>query len=328
MKRIFKILGILLLIIALVAFGGYLYVTQALPDIPLQTELKVDMHPDRVERGRYLANSVCGCMDCHSTRDWDLYAGPSKTGTLGAGGEKFDLTMQFPGEFYAKNITPFALRDWTNAELYRAITSGVSEDGHPLFPVMPYPNYNTLATEDVYSLIAYVRSLDPIVTKPYPESVIDFPVNLIMRTGPEAAQPAPLPKPTEPTYGAYVTNAAACIECHTNAAKGQRIGEPFAGGFAFTFPNGAVLRSPNLTPHMEDGIGAWTKEVFLARFKMYADSSYVPAAVDHEKGEYQTVMPWTIYATMSERDLGAIYDHLHALAPVAGRPVPWTPKKK
>ena len=328
MKRLLKILGILLLIIALAAFGGYLYLTQALPNIPLQAELKVDATPERVERGRYLANSVCVCMDCHSTRDWNLYAGPSEPGTLGAGGEKFDRTMQFPGEFYAKNITPFALKDWTDAELYRAITSGVSKDGHPFFPVMPYPNYNTLATEDAHSIIAYLRSLDPIRTEPLPESVIDFPVNLIMRTTPEVAQPAPLPKPTDPTYGAYVTNAAACMECHTLSEKGKRIGEPFAGGFVFTFPNGAVVRSSNITPHMEDGIGAWTKETFIARFKMYADSSYVPAAVDHAKGEAQTVMPWTMYATMNEQDLGAIYDYLHGLPPVAGRPVLWTPASK
>lgn len=79
--------------------------------------------------------------------------------TLGAGGEKFDRTMNFPGEFYSKNITPFALKKWTDGGIYRAITSGVSKDGHPFFPVMPYPNYNQMATEDVYSLIAYLRSL-------------------------------------------------------------------------------------------------------------------------------------------------------------------------
>ncbi len=325
MKKLLKILGVLLLVLLLVAGGAIAYVNAALPDVEVPADLKVEATPERVERGRYLANSVCVCMDCHGQRDWNLYGAPPKPGTLGGGGEKFDRTMQFPGEFYSKNITPFALGNWTDGEIYRAITSGISKDGHPFFPVMPYPNYNKLATEDVYSIIAYLRSVEPINTAAYPESVIDFPVNLIMRTIPEAAHPVERPKPTDPTYGAYMVNAAACVECHTHTEKGKKIGEYFAGGFAFSFPNGAVLRSPNITPHPTDGIGAWDKATFIARFKMYADSSYVPATVDWAKADMQTVMPWSMYATMSEEDLGAIYDYLHTLAPVAGKVDRWTP---
>ncbi|HRD52040.1 MAG TPA: c-type cytochrome, partial [Flavobacteriales bacterium] len=248
-----------------------------------------------------------------------------KPETFGAGGEKFDRTMQFPGEFYSKNLTPFALKEWTDGEIYRAITSGVSKDGHPFFPVMPYPYYNKLATEDVHSIIAYLRSLDPVETKPYPASIIDFPVSVIMRTVPEPAAAVALPKPGDADYGAYVTNAAGCVECHTNMEKGKKIGEPFAGGFAFNFPNGSVVRSPNITPHPTDGIGAWDKATFVGRFKQYADSSYVPPTVNWEAGDFQTVMPWMMYASMTEEDLGAIYDYLRSVKPVAGRPEKWTP---
>lgn len=323
MKRFIKILAAVLLLLAVVVGAGLLYITQALPDVDAPADLKVELTPERIERGRYLANSVCVCMDCHAQRDWSLFAGPPKPGTMGAGGDKFDRTMQFPGEFHARNITPYALKDWTDGELYRAITSGVSRDGHPFFPVMPYPNYNRLATEDVHSIIAYLRSLDPIATPAYPESTIDFPVNLIMRTVPEPPKPMDLPTPTDPRYGEYVINAAACIECHTNTVKGERVGQPFAGGFAFTFPDGSVLRSPNITPHPTDGIGAWDKAMFIARFKQYADSAYAHPKV--APGEFQTVMPWTMYATMTEQDLGAIYDYLAALKPVAGRVEKWTP---
>lgn len=325
MKRIVRALGIVVLVVALSALAGYAYMTQALPDVEAPAELSVELTPERIERGRYLANSVCVCMDCHAQRDWDLLSAPPKPGTQGAGGDRFNRTMQFPGEFYARNITPFALKDWTDGELYRAITSGVSKDGHPFFPVMPYPNYNRLATEDVHSIIAYLRSLEPIETPPYPASVIDFPVNLIMRTVPEAPRPMDRPEPTDPAYGEYMVNAAACIECHTRTEKGERVGAPFAGGFAFTMPNGAVLRSANITPHPTDGIGAWDKATFIARFKQYADSAYVPPRVDWQAGDFQTVMPWTMYATMTEQDLGAIFDYLSKLPPVAGRPEVWTP---
>lgn len=323
MKLLLKILGILLVLVVLAGLGGYLYLTRALPDVDAPADLKVELTPDRIERGRYLANSVCVCMDCHAQRDWSLFAGPPEPGTLGAGGDKFDRTMQFPGEFHARNITPFGLKDWTDGELYRAITSGVSRDGHPFFPVMPYPNYNRMATEDVYAIIAYLRSLDPITTAPYPESVIDFPVNLIMRTVPEPARPMERPAPGDAQYGAYVINAAACIECHTNTVQGERIGEPYAGGFAFNFPDGSVLRSANITPHPTDGIGSWDKATFIRKFKQYTDSTYVPERV--APGAFQTVMPWSMYATMTEQDLGAIYDYLAALKPVAGKVEKWTP---
>jgi hypothetical protein len=325
MKRLLRILGLLLLLIALAAGGAALYVSTALPDVDAPADLKVELTPERIERGRYLANSLCVCMDCHSTRDWDLFAGPLKPGSFGGGGEKFDRTMQFPGEFYSKNITPFAVKDWSDGELYRAITSGISKDGHPFFPVMPYGNYNKLATDDVHSIIAYLRTLDPIETQPYPASVIDFPVNLIMRTIPAPAAPMSRPEPGDPAYGEYVVNAGACAECHTKSEKGKKIGKPFAGDFVFNLPNGSIVRSSNITPHPTDGIGAWDKATFIARFKQYADSSYAPPKVDWQAGDFQTVMPWMMYANMTEEDLGAIYDYLRALPPVAGRPEKWTP---
>ncbi len=323
MKRLLKIFGILLALVVVAGLGGYLYLTQALPDVEAPADLKVEPTPERIERGRYLANSVCVCMDCHAQRDWSLFSAPPKPGTMGAGGDRFDRSMQFPGEFYARNITPFALKDWTDGELYRAITSGVSRDGHPFFPMMPYLNYNRMATEDVYAIIAYLRTVDPISTPPYPESVVDLPMNLIMRTFPKPAEPVERPAPDDPQYGAYMVNAAACIECHTRSDKGERTGELFAGGFAFNFPDGSVLRSTNITPHPTDGIGAWSKADFIRRFKQYTDSTYVPQRVG--PGGFQTVMPWTMYATMTERDLGAIYDYLAALKPVPGKVEKWTP---
>jgi|SRR5436190_11815504 len=325
MKKLLKVIGVLVLVLVLVVIGAITYVTQALPDIDVQADMKVEVTPERVARGEYLANHVCVCMDCYSTRDWTKLSGPITPGTLGKGGERFDETMNFPGSLTSRNITPFGIKDWSDGEIYRAITSGVSRDGHPFFPVMPYPNFNKLATEDVYSIIAYLRSLTPIETETYPASSIHFPVNIIMHTIPEPAHPMERPAPTDPTYGEYMVNAAGCKECHTRTEKGKKVGELYAGGFVFTFPSGAVVRSANITPHPTDGIGAWDKATFLARFKMYADSSYVPPPVDWAQADFQTVMPWMMYARMSEEDLGAIYDYLHALAPVAGRVEKWTP---
>ncbi len=324
MKKVFKVFGILLLVLVLVIVGAITYVTKALPDIPVRTDLRVELTPERIARGEYLANSVCVCMDCHSTRDWNKYSGPLEPGTLGKGGERFDQSMEFPGEFYARNITPFALKDWTDGEIYRAITSGVSKDGHPFFPVMPYPNYRQLDTEDVHSLIAYLRSLPPQKSAP-PPSKADFPVSVIMHTMPQPAQPVRRPDPSDAiAYGQYLVNAAGCLVCHTKHEKGTPVGEPGAGGFEFQFPNGAIVRSPNITSHA-NGLAAWDKTTFVARFTEYADSAYVPPAVDMQAAEFQTVMPWTMYGHMTEADLGTIYDYLRSIPPVAGRVEKWTP---
>ncbi len=324
MKKLFRILGALLFIAVLAVIGLITYVTQSLPNIDVPKDLKVERTPERVKRGQYLANHVCVCMDCHSTRDWNTYAAPPEPGTAGIGGEVFDQTLQFPGRFVSRNITPYGLKDWSDGEIYRAITSGMSRDGHPFFPVMPYPNYNKLATEDVYSIIAYLRSLPELQSTPG-ASKADFPVNIIMHTIPEAPHPQPLPKPTDPGYGDYMTNACGCKVCHTKMVKGKAVGEPFAGGFEFNMPNGAVARSVNITPSTNGGIGKWSKEQFIARFKTYCDSSYVPPAIDWSKGDVQTVMPWMMYCGMTGQDLGSIYDYLRTVKAVDGAIERWTP---
>lgn len=324
MKKLFKYLGIFLLV-ALVALGIVAtYITQALPDIPVQADLKVEITPERVTRGEYLANCVSVCMDCHSTRDWNKFSAPLVPGTLGKGGERFDQSMNFPGAFFSRNITPHGLKDWTDGEIYRAITSGVSKDGHPFFPVMPYPNYNSMATEDVLSIIAYLRGLPALESAPE-ASKADFPVSIIMHTIPEEAHPVERPDPANAlAHGEYLVNAAGCAVCHTKHEKGSPVGERGAGGFEFQYPTGAIVRSPNITPHT-DGIGAWDKATFIATFKQYADSAYVPKAINWQANDFQTVMPWTMYGQMTEQDLGAIYEYLRTIPPVAGRVEKWTP---
>jgi hypothetical protein len=126
-------------------------------------------------------------------------------------------------------------------------------------------------------------------------------------------------------YGEYIVNAAGCFDCHTRQEKGSYVGEPFAGDFTFELPGG-TLRSPNITPH-GTGIGGWTREQFIARFKQYADSSYTPQPVDMMKGDFQTLMPWMMYAGMTEADLGAMYDYLRTVKPVENSVVRWQARK-
>lgn len=249
-------------------------------------------------------------------RDFTLFAGPPMPGTLGGGGEVFDQTIGFPGRFISRNLTPSGLGDWTDGEIYRAITSGVSRDGSALFPVMPYPHYSQLAEEDIYSVIAYLRTLEPVENELEP-SKPDFPVNFLINTMP--VQPAPQVKPDQSdviNYGRYMITSAACTDCHTKMENGQFVGEPYAGGNEYLMPGGVTVRSANLTPH-ETGIGSWTKEQFVSRFKTYTDSTYSPHTV--QPGQFQTIMPWGMYSGMTQEDLEAIYEYLRTIPPVDHR---------
>src|SRR5687768_8942224 len=106
MKKVFRILGIILIVLIVFIAGAIIYIKTALPDVGDAPDLQVQRTPERIERGKYLANAVAVCMDCHSTRDWSKFSGPIKPGTFGQGGERFDHSMGFPGIYYSKNITP------------------------------------------------------------------------------------------------------------------------------------------------------------------------------------------------------------------------------
>lgn len=316
--KILKIIGGVLAAIALLISAGLVYFQTALPKVQEPTELDIEITSERVIRGEYLANSVCACMDCHSTRDWQLYSGPLKEGTLGKGGEIFNQDFGFPGVFTSKNITPAGISDWTDGELFRLITTGVTKSNEPIFPVMPYLKYGQMAEEDVYAIIAYLRSLEPIENDVV-ASKADFPMNFILRTIPKNSSPQPIPdKNDQIAYGAYLTNAAACADCHTPQDKGQPIeGLEFAGGFEFKLPEFGTIRSANITPDPETGIGNWTEEFFVQKFKAYVDSSYI--APELTQGDMQTVMPWTMYGNMTEEDLKAIYAYLKTVKPVKNK---------
>ncbi len=117
MKKLLKILGVLVILIVIFGIGFTFYVKSAFPKVDAPPQLKVDITPERVARGKYLANHVMVCIDCHSTRDWSKFSGPIVPGTEGKGGDMFDESMGFPGTFYARNITPYGIGNWTDGEV-------------------------------------------------------------------------------------------------------------------------------------------------------------------------------------------------------------------
>ena len=314
MRLVLKILlGVGIVLCLAVGIGIYV-LKSSFPDVGASPDVKIQATPEQIARGRYLAHHVAVCIDCHSERDWDHFAAPPIVGTEGKGGEVFPEEAGFPGTLIAPNITPAALGNWSDGDVVRAVTTGVNKSGEALFPLMPYPAYAQMTQEDVYAIVAYVRTLKAIEHTP-PRSSLSFPMNLIVRTIPK-----PYVAPSEPdrsnsvVYGKYLTTIAACGECHTPQDHGTPLpGMEMAGGFEFPLPTGKLVRSANITPDLETGIGHWKRAYFIAQFKRFAkhEAQKIPI-----QSGYNTTMPWTMYAGMTESDLGAIYDYLMTLPPV------------
>ena len=320
MRSVLKAFGIAVLV--LVA-GGLVYLYGFLPRTRPAADLSVAVTPDLIPRGEYLVNEVLLCFDCHSERDWTKYSGPAVP-PLGAGRPCMDANTKpvgvnfgtggFPGLLCIRNITPdveTGIGGWTDAEIARAIREGVSKDGEALFPIMPWFMYTGMSDEDVAAVIAYLRA-QPAVKSFRPERKLDFPLNIVFRfyprplDGPVAA----IPRTDTIAYGKYLSKIARCEFCHTARVRGRV--EPVAerlmsGGVPF-FMGKEMHYSKNLTSH-PTGLGGWTKEMFIGRFRLHTE----PFPVVEERN---SEMNWVEFSGMSDQDLGAIWDYLRTLTPL------------
>ena len=112
---------------------------------------------DKVKRGFYLA-TIAHCMECHSP------LGPKGRDFTKTGGGGFEFKGPW-GVSVSRNITSSktkGLGGWTDAEIKRAITEGVSRDGSKLKPPMGFEFYAKMKPEDLDDLIAYIRTVPAI----------------------------------------------------------------------------------------------------------------------------------------------------------------------
>jgi len=122
------------------------------PDVPKD---------DPVRYGEYLAGPVGHCMDCHTP----FVDGQQDLTQIGRGGTIFSRFAIFDWAVVTANITSdpeFGIGSWSDEEIKRAITDGVSRDGSDLRPIMPYSLYKGMTDEDLNALVAYLRSLPPL----------------------------------------------------------------------------------------------------------------------------------------------------------------------
>lgn len=315
MRKVLKVAKWVVVVVGVLAAAAVAYFFAAFPKAQAAPDVTVSATPEALARGEYLFHHVLSCVDCHSAKDRTLVGAPAVPGALGRGGDPFPLGDA--GTLHPPNLTPAALGNWTDGEIMRAVRDGVSRDGGALFPLMPYIAYRHLAEPDLHALVAYVRSLPPVENE-VPDRELAFPLNVLVRTMPSPAGPVPAAAPDPAAgaaYGEYLVTVAACSECHTQNDRGTPLaGMYLAGGGEFPMGEGRMVRSANITPDVATGIGNWTKEMFVARFKDWSDDAAHPRP--RQPGENASPMPWLYYSGMTESDLGAIYDYLRTVTPV------------
>jgi mono/diheme cytochrome c family protein len=319
MRTFLKVVGIVVLVVVALAAIGVSYLALRKPAQRPAAAAAIQPTPERVARGHYLVNHVSICFDCHSERT-DAYGLPFKPGREGVGGIVWNEQIGFPGVLAASNLTPdpdTGLGKWTDGEILRAIREGVDREGNALFPIMPYGHFRHMSDEDAVSIVAYLRTLRPL-RYAKPAKSLNPPLNFI-----EKFIPKPLEGPvTSPdakdtlAYGQYLVTIAACAECHTpKDDKGNLLpGQEFAGGWEMVTPQFRVVTA-NITPHPSNYMGRATKDEFIARFRAFANYT-VDTAPPAPKGK-NTIMPWIAYSRMTDHDLGAVYDYLKTVPPVA-----------
>ena len=120
---------------------------------------------DPARRGAYLA-TIAHCMECHTPVDKGVLQLDTE---LGAGGRPFlpsfvrGLPEGWKGSV-SRNITShpeLGLRQWSDAQIRRAITRGESRDGRRMQPPMAYDWYAGINDEDLDAIVAYLRGLPP-----------------------------------------------------------------------------------------------------------------------------------------------------------------------
>ncbi len=261
--------------------------------------------PERLVRGKYLAEGVMSCFDCHAQLPNELKAGEVPLITKkGAGRIVIDeggLLLAAP------NITPdieTGAGTWTDDQFARAIREGIGHDGRTLFPMMPYQQFRNLSDEDLASVVVYIRSLDPVHNE-LPKRQIPFPISRLINTAPEPINTPIYSNDLDPVaHGRYLTKVAVCEYCHTPTDKTDKPlpGMLFAGGKQIDkFPT----RSANITPD-PSGISYYDESLFIRTLR----TGRVGARA------LNPPMPWWNFRNMTDDDLKDIFAYLRTVKPV------------
>ena len=267
----------------------------------------LDVHalrtPEAIARGKYLVDSVTGCLGCHSQIDESISGEPPVPGRLGSGRD-FGVLPDFPGHIRAPNLTPdpeTGIAAWSDGELLRAMREGVSKNGRPLFPMMPYGAYGrALSDDDALAIVSYLRTLAPI-NNDAGHTELNFPVSMFVRAAPaplEKSAPAEPPESEPLLRGQWLLTMCSCHDCH-DSVNGHRepiAGKALAGDVPMPVAGKGLVYSANISSDPATGIGSYSDEDVLRALNEGQGKS----------GATLYAMPWRYYSGMTDADKRAL----------------------
>jgi mono/diheme cytochrome c family protein len=250
-----------------------------------------------VKHGEYLAKVFC-CQECHTVRDPDDVH--LDRGLLLAGG------VPFPGlegsVVYSPNVT-------IASQYSEQVLDGIIRGRLAYKFQMPTVLYNGMAADDMRDLIAYIKTLRPVL-RPLPDS--HLPAGFVL---PPPNPPGIVPEHEPPVgtveRGRYLSRMFACLDCHSprDAGGGYDQGHLFeGGGFQEPLPDGHLLIPPNITPDPETGLGRWSDDEI---------GRAIRTGVARDGRQLDHVMPYfSAFHDMTDQDTADVVRFLHSLAPV------------
>jgi mono/diheme cytochrome c family protein len=305
MKKVLKIAGIILGVIALIVVGFVTYIyADGIPRYKAENiELKVEVTPQRVENGERIASMLC--IKCHAAENGKL-----------TGRQLKDIPKEF-GEVYSKNITQdknAGIGGWTDGQIMYLLRTGVKPDGQYLPPYMP--KFPLVADEDLKDIIAWLRS-DRACVQPAaaeaPESKPSFLVKFLAHVAFKAL-PYPRQEIMRPdtnnavVLGKYIVNGQiACFACHSRDFKTMNVLEPeksegyCGGGNPMLNMEGQIVPTANIT-FDETGIAGYTEDEFVAAVR-YGKKR------NGEMARY----PMVPHVQLTDKEVKAIYAYLKTI---------------
>jgi len=260
-----------------------------------------------LERGAYIAD-LGGCVLCHTAIDMGTMR-PVRDKAFAGG---LEVLEKF-GTWRSPNITPdpeTGIGRWTDEQIIAAIREGVRPDGTKLAPMMPWPFFRDMTDDDARALVAFLRSVPPVVNKVERAQLPQLPVPAM----PPAKRVDPKDDPIG--HGAYLASIMHCMMCHTpQTEKGPDFSKAFAGGFELGMPPGmgeGQVISSNITSDPTTGIGKWKEEQIVSTLKTMVrpDGTAITG-------------PMMFYAQtwshLKDEDASAVAKFIKAIAPVKNK---------